>query len=134
MATRTILPTYNVFTPPAPPMSGVGKYSLFALSPIVAAVKGLGDDAAPSAVAPTIPLPTPGIPGAPPSAVMGPGDVVWTLMFLGVVGAVSYSAGKAMAPSREDRSTWGWIGVPVGLFGGVIGLGVMGAVSNGKKG
>ena len=130
MATQSILPHFRIFTPPEQPMSGIGKYGLLALSPVVAAVKGLGDDAPAPATDPTAPMMAPVMTPVPAKAA----DVAWTAIFLGVVAAVSYSAGKAMAPSREDRSTWGWIGVPVGLFGGVIGLGVMGAVSNGKKG
>lgn len=49
-------------------------------------------------------------------------------------GALSYQAGKAMAPSKIDAKTWGWIGVPVGLFTGPWGLGVMGIISNSKTG
>lgn len=53
---------------------------------------------------------------------------------LGLAGALSYQAGKAMAPSRADAKTWGWIGVPVGMFTGPLGLGLMGIISNSKKG
>ena len=129
MATQSILPHFRVFTPPAPPMSGIGKYGLLALSPVVAAVKGLGDDA-PAVDPASAAMSVPAAVATPPA---GAADVAWTALFLGVVAAVSYSAGKAMAPTRADGSTWGWIGVPVGLFTGVIGLGVMGAVSNARK-
>lgn len=130
MATRSILPHFRVFTPPEQPMSGIGKYGIFALSPVVAAMKGLGDDPPAAAASdPTAAMIAPVTTPVPAKAA----DVAWTAIFLGVVAAVSYSAGKAMAPSREDRSTWGWIGVPVGLFTGVVGLGVMGAVSNARK-
>jgi hypothetical protein len=61
-------------------------------------------------------------------------DMAWMLAILGVAGALSYQAGKAIAPSRQDATTWGWIGVPVGLFTGVLGLGVMGIVANKRKG
>ena len=132
--TRTILPTYDPFTPPGQypadvRAQSVGKYSLIALSPVVAAVKGLGDD--PPAVDPAAAAASPAL-VAP--AAMTPAGVAWTAMFLGVVAALSYTAGTAMSPTRQESSTWGWIGVPVGLFTGVVGLGVMGAVANSKKG
>jgi hypothetical protein len=38
-----------------------------------------------------------------------------------------------MAPSAAKETTWGWIGVPVGLFTGTLGLGIMGIVSNRSK-
>jgi hypothetical protein len=124
---RTILPTYNVFGPNSadapmfPDREGIGKLRLFALSPVVSAMKGLGED--------------PVVPGAPalPGRASG-SDLIWAMAILGIVGAASYQAGKAIAPSRDAQTTWGWIGVPVGLFTGVLGLGVMGFVANGKKG
>jgi hypothetical protein len=128
---RSILPTFDVFSAPngptyapQPGADGLGKLRLFALSPVVAAVKGLGDDAAPSAA-------------LSPTGVAGPVSAPSFLglaAILGIVGVLSYQAGKAIAPSRSDSTTWGWIGVPVGLFTGVVGLGVMGAVSNHRKG
>jgi hypothetical protein len=48
-------------------------------------------------------------------------------------GILSYQAGKAMAPRSSSEKLWGWIGVPVGLFTGTLGLGIMGIVSNRKK-
>jgi len=132
---RSILPNFDVFSAPGvdvPPgamtqaaagtgANGLGKSRLFALSPVVAAVMGLGQDTPPAG------------PAAPPAG-MSTTDVVWTVAILGIAGALSYQAGKAIAPSRQDASTWGWIGVPVGLFTGVLGLGVMGAVANRRKG
>jgi len=50
-----------------------------------------------------------------------------------IVGALSYQAGKAMTPSGSSKKTWGWIGVPVGMFTGAGGLGIMGWVSNAKS-
>jgi hypothetical protein len=50
-----------------------------------------------------------------------------------VAGYLSYQAGKAMAPNRTKANTWGWIGVPVGLFTGAPGLGVMGWISNAQR-
>jgi hypothetical protein len=125
---RTILPTFNTIGPSSddapmfPNREGIGKLRLFALSPVVSAMRGLGDD--------------PVIPGAPATPLIGRAsgtDVVWAMVILGLVGAASYQAGKAIAPSHDARSTWGWIGVPVGLFTGVLGLGIMGYVANGKK-
>jgi hypothetical protein len=56
------------------------------------------------------------------------------IAILAGIGALSYQAGKAMAPSGSDKFTWGVVGVPVGLFTGAIGLGVMGLVANQRKG
>lgn len=50
-----------------------------------------------------------------------------------LAGVLSYQAGKAMAPNRAKAGTWGWIGVPVGLFTGAPGLGVMGWISNSSR-
>jgi hypothetical protein len=136
VSARSILPDFDVFSAPGvnvPPgaitqasagtgASGLGKSRLFALSPVVAAMKGLGDDAVP-----TTPV------AAADSKVSG-ADLVWTVAILGIAGALCYQAGKAIAPSRQDATTWGWIAVPTGLFTGVLGLGVMGAVANHRKG
>ena len=134
---QSILPNFDVFTAAAitrPPrgmiteaaagtgLTGLGKSRLFALSPVVAAMKGLGDDAS---SAPSV---------SPPAVSVTGGDVIWTVAILGVAGALCYQAGKAIAPSRQDAPTWGWIGVPVGLFTGVLGLGIMGVVANHRKG
>lgn len=54
-------------------------------------------------------------------------------LFIIVTGALSYQAGKAMAPNRKKASTWGWVGVPVGVLTGPWGLGVMGIVSNSSR-
>jgi len=129
---QSILPEFDVFVAPgisvAPNaiteaaagtgQSGLGKSRLFALSPVLATMKGLGAD-------------EPAVPGMPAPAV-GAGDALLGLLILGAIGALGYQAGKAMAPSSSDRTTWGWIGVPVTLFTGGIGLGVMGIVSNRK--
>jgi hypothetical protein len=133
---RSILPNFDVFSapgvnvPPGTPTQAaagagaLGKSRFFALSPVMAAVKGLGADD----------VVVPGVAVAVPSQRMDAHDVVWTMAILGVAGALCYQAGKAIAPSRQDATTWGWIGVPVGLFTGVLGLGVMGVVANQKKG
>jgi hypothetical protein len=64
----------------------------------------------------------------------GAGGSALALAFLALGGYLSYQAGMAMTPGGSKPKTWGWIGVPVGLFTGPIGLGVMGIVSNRRKG
>jgi hypothetical protein len=130
--TRSILPDFDVFTAPGvqvPPgamteaaagTQGLGKSRLFALSPVVAAMKGLGDDAV-----------LPAAPGVD-TKVTG-SDLVWTVALLSLAGALCYQAGKAIAPSKQDATTWGWIAVPTGLFTGVVGLGVMGFLANRRR-
>jgi hypothetical protein len=50
-----------------------------------------------------------------------------------LIGAFSYQAGKAMAPSASKRTAWGWWGVLLGLFTGPVGLGAMGIASLRRK-
>lgn len=67
-------------------------------------------------------------------ATMGMGALALVaITFVVVTGALSYQAGKAMAPTSKNRSTWGWVGVPVGMLTGPWGLGVMGIVSNSSR-
>jgi len=63
------------------------------------------------------------------------GGAILAFMVVGILiaGALSYQAGKAMTPPGSSKKTWGWIGVPVGMFTGGTGLGVMGWVSNAKR-
>jgi hypothetical protein len=131
MDSQSILPTFDVFSQDVPAgamtqaaagTGAVGKSRFFALSPVVAAIRGLGDAPADTGT------------GVPVDTKMTSADMAWMLAILGVAGALSYQAGKAIAPSRQDATTWGWIGVPVGLFTGVLGLGVMGIVANKRKG
>jgi hypothetical protein len=136
---RSILPDFDVFVAPGVNVprgamteaaagtgaSGLGRSRLFALSPVVAAVKGLGDAERLSRCM---------VNCAEAEKPMTAGQTVMAVVALSLVGALSYQAGKAIAPSRQDATTWGWIGVPVGLFTGVLGLGVMGAVANHRKG
>jgi len=143
MNQRSILPTFDVFAPtaatsgmgayavpvrrPVAAQSGLGMSRMFALSPVVAAMKGLGAaDATPPAGA------GPGFYAEFSRAEAG--AWLYILAIVAAAGALSYQAGKAMAPSGGDKSTWGLIGVPVGLFTGVLGLGVMGVVANQRKG
>lgn len=63
-------------------------------------------------------------------AALGVGALVFMVAMTAAVGALSYQAGKAMTPAGSKKKTWGWVGVPVGLFTGPIGLGVMGWISN----
>lgn len=65
---------------------------------------------------------------------LGPGAVVLGLGFLALAGALSYQAGKAMAPNKKAEMTWGIVGIPMGLFLPFgMGLGIMGAISNAQK-
>jgi len=51
-----------------------------------------------------------------------------------LAGALSYQAGKAMAPKKSSENSWGWVAVPLGLFMPLgMGLGIMGAVANSGK-
>ncbi len=69
-----------------------------------------------------------------PAGGYGAGTIALYTVILGVTGYLSYEAGKAMAPRGSKKSTWGWVGVPVGLLTGPIGLGIMGIVSNQRSG
>lgn len=110
-----------------PAMLGVGARPRRPL-PLVAAVspaaatfaafRGLGQDAPPDGTA------------AP--ATTGPLAGALAIGLLAAAGWLSFQAGKAMAPRASKPATWGWIGVPVGLLVGPIGLGVMGLISNQK--
>lgn len=51
------------------------------------------------------------------------------ILLIGVTAVLSYYAGAAMAPSPSGRKTWGIVGIPVGMFTGAWGLGVMGIVA-----
>lgn len=51
------------------------------------------------------------------------------VLLIAVTAAFSYYAGAAMAPRPTDKNTWGLVGIPVGLFTGAWGLGIMGIVS-----
>lgn len=76
--------------------------------------------------------------GAGDSVDIAPDDMAklaaFGFVFLAISGVLSYQAGKAMAPNPQSRTTWGLIGIPVGMFTGAFGLGTMGIVSNVKKG
>jgi len=71
-----------------------------------------------------------GDPNAP--VVLGAGMIALLVGGIALGGWLSYQAGKAMSPTTAGEKTWGWVGVPVGLFTGTLGLGIMGAVSNSK--
>ncbi|NIR32900.1 MAG: hypothetical protein GWN84_27120 [Gammaproteobacteria bacterium] len=51
--------------------------------------------------------------------------VIW--LFSRALGG--FLVGRALAPDREARGTYGWVGALVGTFTGPVGLGVMGIVS-----
>jgi len=105
--------------PPRVPLRGLGAIDVLQ-SPAGAALRlvrgssGLGQEDAAAAA---------GLAGVGIAVVVG---------LLAAAGFLSYQAGKAMAPSGSKASTWGWVGVPVGMFTGVWGLGVMGWVANSK--
>jgi hypothetical protein len=129
----SILPNWQNFANPPPEQVSP---LLVAISPAAAAlhaVRGLGTD----------PLPDPSLPPPPPPAGTTAAQqwadqnkgaalaIGYGLLVL--FGWLSYQAGSAMAPSAASKSTWGWVGVPVGILTGPIGLGIMGIVSNRKK-
>jgi hypothetical protein len=126
---QSILPHFDVLTAPGPieppevgQMLGFST-SNFVLNPGMAAMRGLGD-------AVTNPPSTEAIPTEPVPADDGAISTGLALAIVGVVGYLSYEIGKAMAPSGSKKTTWGLVGVPVGLFTGPVGLGVMALVSN----
>jgi hypothetical protein len=71
-------------------------------------------------------------PADPVPAALTSAQIVGGVVGLALVGFLSYQAGKAMTPGGSSKKKWGWIGVPVGLFTGPAGLGVMGWVSNSR--
>ncbi len=75
--------------------------------------------------------PVSGLGGVGPASV-GVGALVFVAGAVILSGWLSYQAGKAMSPTKAGEKTWGWVGVPVGMFTGAFGLGIMGAVSNRK--
>jgi len=90
-------------------------------SPAASAIRvlrGVGQDAPPG--------------GGGGAAVTG-ATLVFAAVLLGAGGFLSYQIGKAMVPSGSSEKTWAWAAVPVGLFTGVLGLGIMGIVSNAKE-
>ncbi len=61
--------------------------------------------------------------------VSSPDSAVLGALLLGLTCVLSWYAGAAMAPSPAAKKNWGLIGIPVGVFTGPWGLGVMGVVS-----
>jgi hypothetical protein len=132
---QSILPEFDVFQPPpapqAPPggqMLGAaraGKAAKYLMSPGGAMLAGLGDDTT------TV---VPGAPMALSNGAASAGSMVLGLLFLAGVGYLSYEVGVAMTPSGSNKLTWGLIGVPLGIFTGPVGLGVMALVANHRKG
>lgn len=79
--------------------------------------------------------PTPETDPGPGTGGDGFRDLAWVAAgVLVVLGALSYQAGKAMSPNRAQAKWWGLAGIPVGMITGPWGLGIMGIVSNSKKG
>ena len=59
---------------------------------------------------------------------------ITSIAVLLVGGVLFYQAGKAMAPTKGQETSWGWSGAVVGLISPwALGLGIMGAISNSKK-
>jgi hypothetical protein len=58
--------------------------------------------------------------------------VVTSVVLVALTGALYYQAGKAMQPAGSEN--WGWWGALWGIVGGPLGIGIMGAVANSKKG
>lgn len=131
-AYQSILPHFDIFTAPGPVRAPPGGQMLgvqgggrraasFLMNPGLHAMRGLGQDA--PTPAPVMP---PGVPAAPAREIP-----VWAaFLLLGAVGYFSYEIGSAMTPSGSKKTTWGLIGIPVGLFTGPLGLGVMAISSN----
>jgi hypothetical protein len=128
---QSILPVFDPFEAPprvqAPPegqmlggVSGRGhRAAKFVMSPAAAMLSGTGQTDALS------PVPAPPLPVVDRSMNVG-----WALVVLGVVGYLSYEVGTAMTPPGSKKTNWGLLGIPVGIFTGPIGLGVMAIVSN----
>lgn len=126
---QSILPEFDVFRSPGPVREPPGGQMLgsvkprraasFILNPGVAAMRGLGQAETPD---------------APPSPVMPPEPKkipVWAAVgILGLIGYLGYEIGSAMTPSGSKKTTWGLIGIPVTLFTGPLGLGVMAITRN----
>lgn len=127
---QSILPNFNVFeNPPPQTMPLVGRPPKQAAAGLGIIPPGLAL-VSPVAAAAQIVQQRRQTQGVGQLGGMLGGFVVWAVV-LGAGGWLSYQAGKAMAPSGKDK-TWGWIGVPVGLLTGTLGLGVMGFISNRK--
>jgi len=136
---QSILPEFDIFSSPGPVREPPGGQMLgsltprraaaFLASPGMAALRGLGVET-PDAPEPV--MPGPAAPAAPAEDKSMP--VLVALGILGVFGYLSYEIGVAVAPSGSNKRTWGFIGIPVGILSGPLGLGVMAIVSNHGKG
>ncbi len=54
-------------------------------------------------------------------------------LLLGVTCVFSYYVGTAVAPTEKSKKMWGLVGIPVGVFGGAWGLGIMAIVALRRK-
>ena len=134
-AYQSILPEFDVFQPPPAPQAPPGGQMLgaaragtaakYMMSPAGAMLAGLGQDPA-SSIAPA--------PAVAISNGRSVGSIALGLLFLAGVGYLSYEVGVAMTPSGSKKMTWGLIGVPLGIFTGPVGLGVMALVANHRRG
>lgn len=125
---QSILPEFDVFKAPGPVTAPPGGQMLgrvptraaeFVLNPGLTAMRGLGADEAPA-------------PGVMPVSVATNREIgtIAAVGIIAVVGAIGYQIGKAMTPSGGKETTWALIGIPVTLFTGPIGLGVMALYAN----
>ena len=114
--------------PPPPMLNGpMGGLGAWGVSPAAAAIsmiskrgmRGYGEAGDPGTVVTSVPIETP---------VAGT-ILAFATLVLGVYAVASFYAGKAMAPSANVKSRWGWYGVLGGLLGGPLGLGVVGVAS-----
>ncbi len=112
----------RLYQMPTPSASRSGVLGNLLGSPLVnglRAVSGLGDDAATTASATT---------GA---AVQAASGLLVAAVAIGLVatGVGSYYVGKAVAPSRDEQTSYAWWGVAAGLLLGPIGLGIESAIA-----
>ncbi len=124
---QSILPEFDVFKAPGPVRAPPGGQMLgrvptraaeFILNPGLTAMRGLGQDETAPPIAPAAALPTREI------------GTVAAIGIIAVVGAIGYQIGKAMTPSGGKEMTWALVGIPVTLFTGPLGLGVMALYAN----
>ncbi len=126
---QSILPEFDVFTPPPAPREPPGGQMLGAvrpkraarwlMSPASAVFSGLGQDEPAAALA-----------VEPPST----GHLVVGLLILTGLGYLCYEVGTAMAPAGSKKVQWGIVGIPAGLLAGPLGLGAMAVYANHGRG
>jgi len=130
---QSILPEFDVFKAPGPVRAPPGGQMLgrvptraaeFILNPGLTAMRGLGQD---ETAPPIAPAADQAAHWRSPTRDIG---TVAAIGVIAVVGAIGYQIGKAMTPSGGKEMTWALVGVPVTLFTGPLGLGVMALYAN----